>query len=207
MVEEQDESVRFQASGPPVLGLPVADRNMQLAVEAQGLQRLVPSFYDPDEVSLVCTLEAKDPVPDDVTGVTFTLPEVVEVWFSSYSGAEPAVNFTDIIQGIGCLTFVLLPAEITKVKGLVGALASQVAEGSDPPQINGGFADAVKRCLDAIFNNNEPVSYRRLLAFTIGVFWLLGFVEEPKKKRGRLSPLDFASELVQHFARLAYLPT
>lgn len=206
-MDQDEDKTHFRSAAPPVSGMPMADRNMQLAVEAQDLQRLVPSFYDPEEAGVDAILTAKDHTPDDVTGVSFTMPEVVELWFNAYVGAEPAVNFTDIVRGIGSAAFMLPPEELDKVKGLVEALAVQIQEGSDPPQISGSFAGEVKTCLDVIFGNNEPISYRSLLAFTIGAFWLLGFVDEPKRKRGRLAPVDFVSELIQHYARLAYLPT
>ncbi len=201
-----EDGTHFKAAGPSITGLPVADRNMQLAIESQGLERMVPTFYDPAEVDVPALLTPKDPMPDDVTGVSYTLPDVVSIWFDAYAGAEPTINFTDIIQGVGCAAFMLEPDEIPRVKGLIEALALQIGEGSNPPSINGGFADEVKNCLQTIFNNNEPISARPLMAFTIGTFWLLGFVDQPKRRRGGVSPLGFITELVQHYARLAYLP-
>ncbi len=202
----KEEKIIMASRGPAVSGLPVADRNMQLAVDAHGLQRLVPSFFDPAEVEVEEVLQPLDPMPRDVTAVSYTLPEVVGIWFNAYTGAEPAVNFPDVVKGISCTAFILSEDQRETAKELVELLAQQTSEGSDPPSIRADFADSVRTCLIEIFNNQEPVSYRGLLAFLIGAFWILGFVKDPMKKRGELSPLDFVREMVSHYGRLAYLP-
>lgn len=197
----------LRAVAPAVMGMPVADRNIQMAVEAQDLQRMMPTFYNAEEAGVVEVLDPREPVPEDVTGVSFTLPEVVAVWFGSYTGAEQTIGFPDIVKGVGCAAYAVEMDQISKVQALVEELAKAVGEGSDPPSVDARFAAEVKECLDAIFANGEPVSYRSLLAFMIGAFWLLGFVRDPERRRGRLSPVDFVKGMVVHYAQLAYLPT
>jgi hypothetical protein len=190
--------------GPAVSGVPL-DSVALRAIENSELERLIPRFYDRAELGVEQFLAANTELSKDAEA-SFTLPEVVEVWFESYTGAEPALNFPDFVKGVGCAAQAVSPASIETVKAMVRELATRVSQGAGLPTLDAEFGDQVRGCFEAILSNGEPISWRGLMAFTIGAFWLIGFVGPSRAKRGMQSPLSFVEGFVRQYAALGYLP-
>lgn len=198
----QDE---LRAMGPPVSAFPF-DSNIMMAVEAQELQRLVPQFYAPDELKMEPFLRARDPgvMPNEVT---FTLPEITFLWFETPTGVEPTLSFPEFVKGVSCAALAVDVDHLQFVKDITVATARKVSEGGNLPRIDIAFADVIRSNLATTFANNEPMSWRSLMAFTLGAYWLLGFIIEPTRRVGKQVPAEFVRGFIDHYAALGYLPT
>jgi hypothetical protein len=190
--------------GPAVSGIPL-DTVALRAIENSELERLIPRFYNRAELGVEQFLGANIELSKNAEA-SFTLPEVVEVWFESYTGAEPALSFPDFVKGVGCAAQAVNPADIGMVKAMVRELSTRVAQGAGLPTLDEAFVDQVRGCFEAILSNGEPISWRGLMAFTVGAFWLLGFIGPSHPKRGMQSPLAFVEGFVRQYAALGYLP-
>ena len=68
------------------------------------------------------------------------------------------------------------------------------------------FYDTVRELELSIIDNGEPISWRPIIAFMSGAFWLLSFIKDPYKKHGDRSPLSFVHDKVLDSAVLGYAP-
>jgi hypothetical protein len=194
----------MKAMGPAVSGIPL-DVVALRAIESSELERFTPRFYDRAELGVEPFLTPKADVPK-AKDASFTLPEVIEVWFESYTGAEPSLNFPDFIKGVACVAQAVEPTDIGLVKDAVRELATRVANGDGLPALDTEFGDPVRRGFEQILANGEPMSWRSLMAFLLGSYWLLGFIGEPAKKRGH-TPRKFVEGYIEHYASLGFLPS
>lgn len=196
---------QIKAVGPAISGLPEADRNIEQVLATFDLYRYVPQFYQADSLGVVGFIEC-DEITLEPDEVTFTLPEIMEFWFTSFTGAEPSLSFQDLVKGVSCAAVMVKPSEYEKIKLMIQQLSEKVFEGAGMPMLDASFEGAVRECHRVIFSNNEPLSFRPLMAFAVGAYWLLGFIKDPLEKHGKSSPFDFVNNMVLHYARLGYTP-
>lgn len=180
------------------------DPDVRLAVEAAELDVLLPRFYDAEEAGIEPFLGPARTLGDP-KGVTYTLPEVLDIWFETYTGAEPMLNFQDFVKGAACAAYAVDPAELGAVKQVIQELARQVNDGAGLPRLDARFADSIRQGLATIFANGEAVSWRPLVAFTLGAYWLLGFIERAAASE-ESAARGFVEAFTRHFGALGYTP-
>jgi hypothetical protein len=197
----------MKAMAPPISGFTL-DAATLMAIETAELGRLVPQFYDAAELGVEPILHARM-VLLEPAGVSYTMPDVTEVWFESFTGAEPTLSFPEFIKGVSCAALGVGLDDVELIKGAIRLLAERVMNGGNLPPIDSRFGPVVKECYAVITANGESMSWRNLMAFTLGAFWLLGFIIDPLKRvsKGQRSPLEFVREFVEHWSRLGYIPT
>ena len=203
MVDKKQADLK--ATGPAISGFTL-DANAVMAMEAGELGRLAPQFYNDVALGVQPFLRPRAILmaPEDVS---YTMPDVTAVWFETFTGAEPTLNFPDFVKGVSCAALGVELDDVELVKGTIRMLAERVMVGGSLPPLDIRFGPAVQQCYTTILANGEPISWRALMAFTLGAFWLLGFVVNPMKKIRKRSSLDFVREFVEYYAQLGYLPT
>jgi hypothetical protein len=98
------------------------------------------------------------------------------------------------------------PVQLDSIKEAVRILAEKVLAGSGFPRLDVRFAGDIRECLAVIFANGEPMSWRPLLAFCLGMFWLIGFIVDVDKPLGKLTPAAYCRRVAMHYGALSYLP-
>jgi hypothetical protein len=191
----------MQAVGP-IIPVPEAPDHIRDAYEALSLQRLYPRFTEfPKEAK---TLLVTSKIPDPET-VDSSSPEIISLIFE-IPGTEPEVAFPEFVRGAAVVA-AMVPAEVlTAVKAALLEVAERVIGGGELPSIDIQFVTEVREIERAIISNGETVSWRPLLAFMCGAFWLLSFVDAPKRRRGRFSPIEFVDFRLTLSAQLGYTP-
>jgi len=196
----------MKAVGPAISGFSL-DVNTLMTMEAEELGRLVPMFYSAPELNVEPFLRARRELMEPAA-VSYTMPDVTAVWFESFTGAEPTLNYPDFVKGVSCAALGVELDDIELVKGTIRLLSERVMAGGDLPPLDTRFGPAVKECYAVILANGEPISWRGLMAYTLGAFWLLGFIINPTKRIGkRRSPLEFVQGFIEYYGRLGYMPS
>lgn len=189
-----------ESTGPTIRAFP--DIDIDGALESYNLERLKPRVteYGPELKKLI-TLKAL-PNPTEASS---TLPEIISFAFE-IPGVEPTLAFQDFIRGVACCSLALPLGLQDAIKALLNAVALRVVEVGQLPSLSTEFVANLNRCMQVILTNNEPSSWRGLLAFMLGAYYLLGFVEKPFEARGTMSPAEYVETMVIHFAQLGYTP-
>lgn len=146
----------------------------------------------------------KLPEPKDASP---TLPEVVAFSYE-IPGVEPTLSFMEFIRGVACATLMVPSQHHEAIKGILVTVAERVVNTGELPSLSDTYQVNLSQQVKIIFNNNEPSSWRGLLAFMQGAYWLLGFIKNPRDQRGKggLSPETYVDLMVTHFAQLGYVP-
>lgn len=189
---------------PRLSAKPTAYGDSQKLIDAYDLHPFVPTYEVLDEVNRVLDPAATLP---SVKEVSFSDPEVVALYFQSYGGAEPALAFEGFLKGVVAASFIVDPSQRHALSFAVEGLAAAVMQGAGIPSVGEEFEERVRHCVEAVFSNNEPTSWRNLLAFTIGAFWALGFLKRPfEKVENEIAPVTWVQALVERYAQLGHLP-
>lgn len=191
----------MQAIGP-VIPVPEAPDYIKAAYDAMSLQRLYPTFMDFPRGAKNLRVTKKIPDPETVDA---SLPEIIGL-MNETPGLEPEIAFQDFIRGAAVVAIMVPPEAMEGVKSALLAVAERIIQGGELPAIDVQFVNEVREIERTILSNGESVSWRALLAFMNGAFWMLSFVDGPKRKRGRFSPLEFVDFRLTLSAQLGYTP-
>lgn len=188
-------------AGPVISALPET-REMSTAFEMMELRRLKPQVFRYDGTQRVLDTIRRFPDP---TQASPTAPEVIGMVYET-PGVVPELAWEDFVKGAACVANIIAEPYREGVAAGVKQLGEHMIAGGDLPDLDVLFSLEILECLDRIFTNGEPASWRRLIAFLHGAFWVLTYVKDPKKKRSGVSPLDWTTKVVGTFAELAYIP-
>lgn len=191
----------MQAVGP-VIPVPEAPDYVKDAYETMNLQRLYPTFIELPKT--VKTLPVVKKIPDPET-VDASAPEIISLVYET-PGLEPEIAFTDFIRGAAVVAAIVPPEKLLAVKDALLAVAERIIGGGELPPIDVQFVTEVREVEKTILANGESVSWRALLAFMNGAFWLLSFIDSPKRRRGKFSPTEFVDFRLTLSAQLGYTP-
>jgi len=198
------QTKQTRSRAPQLAMKPPAFGDAERYIEAYDLQPFVPKFTKVGDQFRV--LDAARTLPN-VKDVSFSDPEVVSIYFNSYGGAEPALEFRSFTKGVAAGAFIIREDQRDRLPQAIETLAAAVMDGAQIPPINDEFQERIQHVVEAIFSNNEPVSWRPLLAFTNGVFWMLGFLKEPfVKTENQITPVTWCQALCERYAALGHLP-
>lgn len=172
------------------------------AAKTWGLERLLPSFleYGPE----ARLLPAVWPMPDP-TAATPTLPEVVDLSYVMPAVA-PDLAWPDFVAGAAVCALAVDRQSHDKVKQALIASGESMLAGGEYPPIDLALRPEVEAVYSTIVANGETATWRNIMAFTLGAFWLLGFVQEPHLRRGPHSPFQFVSMVTTYAAQMGYVP-
>lgn len=200
-----DASTKKKSSRAPQLAMkPPAFGDAERYIEAFDLGAFVPKFRKAAPELQVLTPARVLPAVKDVS---FSDPEVVAIYFNTYGGAEPALEFRSFTKGVAAGAFIIEESQRVQLPQAVETLAAAVMEGAPIPPISEEFQERVQHVIEAIFSNNEQISWRSLLAFTAGAFWVLGFVKDPfEKVENQITPVTWIQALCERHANLGHLP-
>lgn len=202
--------VRRSASSPRLSGKPPALGDSARLMASMGLEHMAPTFEVFEESTRILDPATSLGSPKDAS---FSDPEVTNIWFESYGGVEPTIEFSAFVKGVATAAFVVAPEQRERLIALVQGLTEHVIQTGDakPPAIDRAFEEPTMTCIEAAFANNEPISWRQLMAFIEGAFWALGFVRATNVKIGKgktaLAPVAWVHRLCEHYAQLGHLPT
>lgn len=190
-------------SGPIISAVPES-RAQEANYEALGLGRLRPRVYRyDDDIRVLHTPRGKLMDPADASPSN---PEVISILYET-PGVEPQVSFEDFVRGVATVANIVDPAEHQALKAMTLKVAELVISGAEFPALDMEFAKEIVDCQDRLFGNYEAMSWRPLLAFMNGAFWMLSFIEKPTQKRARgHSPLSWVHAVVSNYCALAYVP-
>lgn len=191
----------MQAVGP-VIPVPEAPDHIRATYEAMSLHRLYPKFIEIPKESKTLPVTKKIPDPETVDA---SAPEVIGLLYET-PGLEPEIAFPDFIRGAAVVAAMVPPEVMPAVKQALLTVAERIINGGELPPIDVQFVNEVREIEQLILTNGETVSWRALLAFMNGAFWLLSFVDSPKKRRGRFSPIQFVDFRLTLSAQLGYTP-
>lgn len=203
-------AVKRSATSPRLSGKPPAYGDAAKLMASMGLEHMAPIFEAFEDSVRVLAPATSLGAPKDAS---YSDPEVVNIWFESYGGVEPTIEFAAFVKGVATASFVVAQPDRERLIALVQGLTEHVMQSGDarPPAIDRLFEEPVMTCIEATFANNEPISWRALMAFLEGAFWALGFVRDPTvrigKGKGALTPVAWVHRLCEHYAQLGHLPT
>lgn len=186
----------------PVIPVPESPDHIRSTYETMSLQRLTPTFVEFSKEAKSLQIVKKIPDPETIDA---SLPEVISLIYET-PGLEPEIAFPDFIRGAAIVAAITLPDMMDGVKAALLAVAERIINGGELPAIDAQFVSEVREIEKAILDNGETVSWRSLLAFMNGAFWLLSFVDSPKRRRGKFSPLEFVDFRLTLSAQLGYTP-
>jgi len=188
-----------RAVGPAITA---QDASIVSEYAAMGMERLRPRFsryVDGTKVlrpvKKIADPETFEPGDPDTISLMFEIPPV-----------EEDVSFTDFVRGVVMVSSMLEPGQLDPIKESCTAVAQRIINSGSLPTIDEDFAEAMHAHEVDIFTNGEATSWRSLMAYAYGAYWLLSFVASPSKRRGRFSPMDVVSFLVTKAAQLGYVP-
>lgn len=202
--------VKRSATSPRLSGKPPAYGDATRLMVGEGLEHMAPTFEAFEDSVRILDPATSLGVPKDAS---YSDPEVVNIWFESYGGVEPTMEFEAFVKGVATASFVVAQPQRERLIALVQSLTEHVIQTGDarPPAIDRQFEEPVMTCIEATFANNEATSWRRLLAFIEGAFWALGFVRDTSVRIGKgktaLTPTAWVHRLCEHYAQLGHLPT
>jgi hypothetical protein len=187
---------------PSVLLDPTAQTTDVPYYEMMSMERLVPRFdqYGPELKTLSAAVAM--PAPDAVAASD---PETIDFLFE-VPGVEPGLSFEDFIRGAAIATRTIDNRWHNAIRDALISVGQSVIDGGMLPTIDVDFYDSFKVVERTIFANGESVSWKPLIAFTEGAYWLLSFVQSPERRRGSMSPLEFVERRVMLSASLGYVP-
>lgn len=189
-------------SGPIISALPETD-DQKLTYEAYELGGLRPKVHKYGDEVRVLEAARRFPAPAEASP---SAPEVVSFMFE-IPGVVPEISWEDFVKGAACASAIVRPEFYPGIKEALGKVAERVIAGGQLPAIDVSFAPEMIECQTKIFQNGEASSWRPLLSFMQGAFWLLTFVKDPKRKKSAgISPLAWTEEMVGTFSQLAYVP-
>lgn len=189
-----------EAAGPTIPAFTDFDINVRM--RDYGLEGLSPKvIVMSDDLKL---LKTKDLLPDPKEA-TPSDPEIVDYWYV-IPGVEPSVGFEDFIQGVACTSLIARPEYQVAIHAVLMSVAERVIQTGSLPAMDSAFASHIERAIQIILSNEEPTSWRGLLAFAHGAYWILGFFENPFERRGKFSPVEYVDTMLAHFAPLGYTP-
>lgn len=191
----------MQAVGP-VIAVPEAPDHVREAYDTMSLNRLYPKFVEFPKASKTLPVTKKIPDPETVDA---SAPEVISLIYET-PGLEPEIAFPDFVRGAAVVAAIVPEEVMPAVKAALLSVAERVINGGEIPAIDVLFVNEVREMEKTIISNGEPVSWRPLLAFMNGAFWMLSFVDSPKRRRGRFSPLEFVDFRLTLSAQLGYTP-
>lgn len=189
--------IRLVAAGPAV-SVPEA------GFEHMALDRIRPRFLT--FTAEQHQIEALDLLPPDPITVSPSDPQVVDLLFET-PGDEPDLGFKYFIHGAAVLALITKPAYHPAIKAALAAVGTRVIQGAGLPELDGDLFGDVHCCLHAIMNNGEPISWRGLIAFMTGAYWLLSYIRDNNTPRGAWTPRTWTRELIETYAGLMYTPT
>lgn len=192
---------KMVAAGPEIT-TPPEDAQISMVYESFNLHQLRPTVFPFDKGLQVLDTLTQLPKPEEASS---TLPEVVGIIYETPI-TDPIVAFDSYVRGVACAALILPPEAHPFVKSAVLAVAERLQNAGDLPPIALEFQEELRTAERAIFRNGEPISFRSLLAFMQGSYWLLGFVKSPRKKRRGVSPVDYVDGLIKHWAALCFVP-
>lgn len=191
----------IRGTGPIISALPETTEQTAV-IEGLNLDRLrAKVFKYGDEVRVLETVRKFIPP----TEASPTTPEVVQLLYDT-PGVMPELSWEDFVRGVACVANIIKPEDQQAIKDGLQLVAERVVGGGDLPALDLAFASEILECQAIILANGEMTSYRRLMSFMQGSFWLLTYVAEPRKRRAGKSPLEWTHEMVKAFAELAYVP-
>lgn len=191
----------MQAVGP-VIPVPEAPDHIKSSYETMSLQRLYPTFVEFSKGAKTLLVTKKIPDPETVDASS---PEVIGLIYET-PGLEPEIAFPDFVRGAAVVAALVPPEMMDGVKAALLAVAERIINGGELPALDVQFVTEVREIEKTILGNGETVSWRPLLAFMNGAFWILSFIESPKRRRGKFSPLEFVEFRLTLSAQLGYTP-
>lgn len=191
----------MQAIGP-VIPVPEAPDYIRDQYSAMSLDRLYPKFVEFPKGAKTLPVTKKIPDPETVDA---SAPEVIGLIYET-PGLEPEIAFPDFVRGAAVVAAIVPQEVMPGVKAALLEVAERIINGGELPAIDVQFASSVREIEQTILTNGETVSWRSLLAFMGGAFWMLSFVDSPKRRRGRFSPLEFVDFRLTLSAQLGYTP-
>lgn len=171
--------------------------------ERMSLDRMRPVYHPfPSEWKQLRVIKK---LPDDPLSLSPNDPAVVDLLYE-VPGYEPDLGFTYFLRGAALAALITDPTQHENVRAILQACGERVIHGGGLPELDGTFFGDVYQITHAIFANGEPITWRPLLAFTVGCYWLLSYMQEPDKKRGKQTPRVWIKDLVLLYAELMYVP-
>lgn len=149
----------------------------------------------------LCTLAQ---IPDP-RKITISDPDLLPLVQNS-PRQEPTIAFPEFVRGVAACAGMIDRRFFHSIQQVLDQISASIDTNTKLPPIDSEFAEDLSEIERAIFENGEPMSWRALIAFTRGVFFLMTFVENPKKKKGKWSAASYAKALCLHAAQNAYLP-
>lgn len=193
---------RLEGTGP-ALSVLQDTPEVTAIYDSFNLELLRPKVFPySDEIK---ALQAADRIPNPAE-TSPTLPDVLG-FMTEMPRVDEAFAFDAYIRGVACAALAVDPSHYAGVAAALLQVATRLADGAALPALPLEFQDEIRASELAVFRNGEPVSFMNLLAFMDGAYWLLGFVQQPRRRRkGGRSVLKYVSDLVEHWAALGYVP-
>lgn len=192
---------KYVSTGPTLSAMPDSPE-ITAVYEAFNLWPLRPKVYQYDKSVGVLPTVARFPNASEASPA---LPEVVQ-YTQEMPAVDAGIDFPSFMRGVACVALIVPPEHHGHIGQAVEALAVRLMNGGELPALSMQYQDELRASEQYIFGNGEPITYRRLLAFMQGAFWLLTFIQDPRRKRHGVSPADYVAELVRYWAQRGVTP-
>lgn len=179
-----------------------ASPELKEAWNTLNMERLKPKFIQYESSLKVLDTLKKIPDPENVRP---TDPESIDMLFE-IPGVEPEIAFQDFVRGAAVVACILEENSGNFVRQALQMVAQRIVQGGELPAIEQDFYNELIDIQTITVNNGEPVSWRSILSYSLGAFWMLSYIKNPRKKRGQYSPLDFVDRVIVTAAQLGYVP-
>lgn len=193
----------MEAVGPGIATLPSSFKD---EYKFGGFEEIRPRIveYSKEDRKAIQVCKALKSIPDP-DSVTFSDPELIS-FLQSTPQQEPVVAFRSFVEGVAVAAAVLDREGFSRIQSALSVVADHVQTSQVLPSLDAAYAKDLTEVESAVFENGEVMSWKNLLAFAWGAYWLLTFVEQPMKRRGKFSPASFVKEISIRSAKLGYTP-
>lgn len=193
----------MESVGPGIATLPSSYEDQYKFGGFSEIRPRIVDYSDEDRKGIqVCRVLKKIPDP---ASVTFSDPDLIQ-FLQGTPQHEPVVSFRSFVEGVAVAAAALDREDFPTIQKALTKVADHVTTNQVLPSIDSNYAKDLSEVEEAVFGNGEMMSWKNLLAFAWGAYWLLTFVQNPTKKRGRYSPATFVKGAVLRAAELGYTP-
>lgn len=121
---------------------------------------------------------------------------------------DNTLSWAEFVRGVACVAHLVPTKEYNVIVAALELYVKKMENAKEPllPEIDDEFEVSLSRIENIIFTNGEPSSWKALLVFATGCYWLLGLIKRVNTKRGNMTPLQFVETMLEHYSRLGYTP-